>query len=360
MKILVVLGTLSGRGGIESCVRTLSEQATINGDSVRVLALCPSTVDSTWHQGLDYTEVANGSASLKWQMLRGLPAVLQACRKDPPDVVVVIYASSIPLVRAALALSGLRRPVIAWLHFSTVLKQRTNLLRFAHGHLCISTPIAEATRAVEGVSANSVHLVYNGTRIDTSTLASRSTTGPLRIVHVGRLMVGDQKRTDDLLRALAKVKGDWQLDLVGSGDTVPELQALADELGIADRLRWLGWQTAPWAALPVADVLVMSSAFEGFAMVLIEAMARGIPCISSDCSSGPLDIIRPGQNGWLYPVGDLDALAARLQTLVDDRGLLPARSTVQDSIALFSSEKVFGRIKEAIQTTIRQSGFAKA
>ena len=358
MKILLVLGTLSGRGGIESCVRSLSEQAALHGDSVRVLALCPSTVDPGWHEGLSYEEVPNGSPSLKWQMLRGLPVVARACRQDPPDVVVVIYSSSLPLARLALMLAGLRRPVIAWLHFSTVLKQRTNLLRLAHGHLCISTPIAEATREVKGVRPENVHLVFNGTRLDAAVPASRSTVGPLRVVHVGRLMVGAQKRTDDLLRSLANVSGDWQLDLVGSGDTVPDLQALAAQLGIADRLRWLGWQTAPWDAIPVADVLVMSSAFEGFGMVLIEAMARGIPCISSDCSSGPLDIIRPGENGWLYPVGDCGALTERIQRLVDDRGLLPAMSTVRDSVADFSSDKVFGRIRQAIRFTIEAQGFA--
>ncbi|MGI4778572.1 MAG: glycosyltransferase [Janthinobacterium lividum] len=357
MDILLVVGTLSGRGGIETCVRSLAEQAHAHGDSVQVLALCPSTADSAWHQGLDYTEVEHGSTSLKRQMLRGLPAIVRACRKHRPDVVVVIYGSSVPLVRAALALAGQNRPVMAWLHFSTVLKQRTSLLRYAHGHMCISPAIADATRTIAGVRADSVHLVYNGTRMDTAVPIARSMGGPLRLVHVGRLMVGRQKRTDDLLRALSKVEGDWRLDLVGVGETeadTVELKAMAEKFGIGPRINWLGWQTDPWGALAFADLLVLCSAFEGFAMVLIEAMARGIPCLSSDCSSGPADVIRNGENGWLYPTEDCDALARRIQSVIDDRALLPSEAAVRASVSMFSSQKVFLRIRQAIEKTIAQ------
>ncbi|CAN7703656.1 glycosyltransferase [Variovorax sp. LjRoot84] len=170
MEILVVVGTLSGIGGIETCVRTLAEEAEAGGDRVRVLALCPSVLDARWHQGLDYTELANGSRSLKWQMLGGLPAVVRACKTHLPDVVIVIYGSSILLVRLGLFLARLKRPVMAWLHFSTAHKQRTDFLRYAHGHICISSQIAAATKKIVGIAADSVHLVYNGARIEKASL----------------------------------------------------------------------------------------------------------------------------------------------------------------------------------------------
>lgn len=359
MEILVVVGTLSGLGGIETCVRMLAEEAEAVGDRVRILALSPSVLDAHWHDGLLYTEVANGPRSLKWQMIPGLPAVIGACRTHRPDVVIAIYGSSIPLLRLSLFLARLRRPVMAWLHFSTAHKQRTSLLRFAHGHLCISSQIATAVKETAGVDADRVHLVYNGVRIDSAARLARSTGGPLRLLHAGRLMVGRQKRTDDLLRALARVTGDWQLVLVGKGeseDDVFQLQALAERLGIADRLHWLGWQSDPWHAVGTADLLVMCSAFEGFPMVLIEAMAHGIPCLSSDCPSGPTEIIQPDCNGWLYPVGDEDALARRIRTLVDDRSLLPVADAVRASVAPFSSRKMYERIRQAIDITIERQG----
>lgn len=91
-------------------------------------------------------------------------------------------------------------------------------------------------------------------------------------------------------------------------------------------------------------------------MILIEAMARGVPCLSSDCSSGPSDIILHGQNGWLYPVGDGGALAGRIQNLVRDRTLLPPAHAVRASVRMFSSNMVFGRIRRAIEATIERFG----
>ena len=359
MEILVVVGTLSGQDGIEPCVQSLAQEAAAHGDHVRVLALCPSTVDGSWHDGLDYSEVPNGSTSLKRQALSGLPAIVRACREQRPDVVIVIYSSTVPVARLALVLAGLKRPVMAWLHFSDALKQRTNLLRFAHGHICISKPIVESTRVLPGVRAENVHLVQNGTRMDSVRVIPRSEEGPLRIVHVGRLMLGEQKRTDDLFRALAMVSGDWRLQLVGTvvfDHDAGKLEALADELGIADRIDWLGWQDDPWAALDRADLLVLCSSYEGFPMVLIEAMARGIPCLSSDCPSGPSDIIRPGHNGWLFRVEDIPKMAARLQAVVDDRSLLPFPRTVRASVEPFSSQRAFLRIRKAIESTIDSAG----
>jgi UDP-D-galactose:(glucosyl)LPS alpha-1,6-D-galactosyltransferase len=357
MEILVVVGTLSGLGGIEVCVRSLAEEAQANGDRVRVLALCPSVRDAKWHDGIAYTEVANGSTSLKRQMVRGLPAFVRACKKQLPDAVVVIYSSTLLLVKLGLWIARMKRPVLAWLHFSTAHRQRTDLLRLADGHLCISPQIADATKQVPGVRPEDVHLVYNGTPMESVAPVPRSGDGPLRLLHVGRLMRGDQKRTDDLLRALASVRGDWQLDLIGSGspDTeLGELQLLAERLGISNRLNWLGRQTDPWRAVKTADALILCSSYEGFPLVMIEAMARGIPCIASDCPSGPADIVRPGENGWLFDVGDVDGLRERMQRLVSDRTLLPSSDSVRESVLNFSSPKVFQRIRDAIEHTVTE------
>ncbi|MDM0022648.1 glycosyltransferase [Variovorax saccharolyticus] len=359
MEILIVVGTLTGRGGIETCIRSLAQEACSNGDLVRVLALCASTADGRWHEGLDYTELEDGSPSLKWQALRGIPAIARACRSRAPDAVVVIYSSTIALVKVALALTGLRRPVVAWLHFSNALKQRTSLLRHAQSHLCISSEIAQATAALPGVRRESVHLVHNGTPMAAVELCERSQQGPLRIAYVGRAMMGGQKRTDDLLRALARVEGDWRLQIAGTGfrrDDDEQLGALAAELGIARRIEWLGWREKPWEALGQVDVLVLCSAYEGFPMVLIEAMAHGIPCISTDCSSGPSEIIRSGKNGWLVPLGNGSALTERLQMVVAQPALLPPRKEVRASVKDFDSRAVFRRIRRAIESTISAHG----
>ena len=353
LRILLVAGTLSGRGGIETCLRTVAQEAIAAGDALRILALCPSTDDSSWHAGLDYAEVKEGHPSLKRQALKGIPALVKEMRSRPFDAVVVIYSSTIPLVRLALMLAGLRRPVLAWLHFSTMIKQRTGLLRLAQAQICISRQFMQEMQALKGVRADSVHLVHNGTDVRVAPVG-RSTDGALRFVHVGRLMVGGQKRSDDLLRALGQVQGNWSLDMVGAGsppEALDSLQSLAQELGIAQRVRWKGWQRDPWAAMDCADVLVLCSEFEGLPLVLIEAMARGIACASTDCVAGPSDIVVPGTNGWLFPVGSVEALAQRLQGLVDRREPLPPPEEVRASVQKFSRQEMYRNFRRVIVHT---------
>jgi UDP-D-galactose:(glucosyl)LPS alpha-1,6-D-galactosyltransferase len=81
-------------------------------------------------------------------------------------------------------------------------------------------------------------------------------------------------------------------------------------------------------------------------------MVRGVPCLSTDCSSGPADVVRDGLNGWLFAVGDSAALAERLQSIVHNPSLLPLAGAVRASAEFFSSTKVYRRIHAAMQQAI--------
>jgi len=122
------------------------------------------------------------------------------------------------------------------------LKQRTAFLRFATAHICISSEIAAEIKQKNGISSNCVYLVYNGVDTANARLLPRSDSGSLRLLHVGRIMIGHQKRTDDLLHALATIHGEWHLDIMGAGEDVPALQRLSEQLGVANRLTWHGWR----------------------------------------------------------------------------------------------------------------------
>jgi glycosyltransferase involved in cell wall biosynthesis len=143
-----------------------------------------------------------------------------------------------------------------------------------------------------------------------------------RVVTIGRYAY--QKGYDLLLQAWAEVEKhypDWSLDIYGMGDQTSYRQLMSD-LGIdARRCRLNG---------PVADVVktytdssvfVLSSRFEGFGMVLIEAMACGLPVVSFDCPAGPDEIITDGVDGLLVPSGGVHALAEKLMVLMTDENL---------------------------------------
>ncbi len=86
-------------------------------------------------------------------------------------------------------------------------------------------------------------------------------------------------------------------------------------------------------------------------MILLEALTRGVPCITSDCDHGPKEIIRDDANGWLYPVGDIDRLTALMQTVIDNPAILPAPEDVAASAQRFSARAVAERTKLAFAST---------
>ena len=97
--------------------------------------------------------------------------------------------------------------------------------------------------------------------------------------------------------------------LVGEGQNQPMLRALARTLGIADRVVFAGFHADPSPFYATADLFVLSSAYEGFGNVIVEALSFGVPVVSTDCPSGPAEILEDGRWGRLTPIGDAQALA---------------------------------------------------
>ena len=146
---------------------------------------------------------------------------------------------------------------------------------------------------------------------------------PFTIGYVGGLV--PEKGVDLLLRAVARLSGDWELHLVGSGPAEGTLRRLAHQLGIAQRVRWTPRQHSARMAeiYPTFDVLVLPSRAqrnwkEQFGRVLIEAMACEVPVIGSTCGEIPNVI---GDAGLIFPEGDMDTLTAHLRHLQTHPGL---------------------------------------
>lgn len=135
-------------------------------------------------------------------------------------------------------------------------------------------------------------------------------------IAVGRLTA--QKDYPTLLRAFAAAREKHlpeHLLIAGDGELLPALKELAAALGIADSVHFLGHRPNPYPLIQRARALVLTSMFEGFAYVPIEAMALGVPVIATDCPSGPAEILGQGRFGLLAPVGDVPAIAAALLEL---------------------------------------------
>ncbi|MDD3312787.1 glycosyltransferase family 4 protein [Pseudodesulfovibrio sp.] len=164
------------------------------------------------------------------------------------------------------------------------------------------------------------------------------------LLAVGRMY--PQKGYDLLLRAFARCAPehpDWTLHVAGDGPLWDELHRLAGELGLAGRVRFLGQVRDVGGALAQTDAYVMSSAYEGFPNALCEAMAGGVACVSTDCPSGPADIIAHGVNGLLARNGDAASLAGELDRLMGDPELRVRLGRAAAGIVeTFSEERVMG------------------
>lgn len=142
------------------------------------------------------------------------------------------------------------------------------------------------------------------------------------IVAVGRLT--EAKGFDVLIRAFAQIKGQfpsWRVEIWGKGKEQLSLQTLIEEQGCADCVRLMGSSPQIEEHMKAASVFVLSSRYEGFPNVLCEAMACGLAVVSTDCISGPAEIIEHGVNGMLVPVDDESVLATTIAQLLQDAAL---------------------------------------
>jgi glycosyltransferase involved in cell wall biosynthesis len=204
-------------------------------------------------------------------------------------------------------------------------------VRRADGIIAVSKGIAEDISRISGFPRESIHILPNPVISDgVGQMAKESIDHPWFgpgeppvILSAGGFR--NQKDFPTLIRAFAELRGkkEARLMILGRGRLKDRMLKLASQLGIENDLCLPGFIDRPYAYMANADIFVLSSAWEGSPNVLVESMAVGTPVVSTDCPSGPREILRGGELGRLVPVGDQSALAsAMLDTLAAP---LPAR-----------------------------------
>jgi glycosyltransferase involved in cell wall biosynthesis len=166
-----------------------------------------------------------------------------------------------------------------------------------------------------------VHVVPNPAP-ETSARRPRGGTASDTVIAVGRLV--PQKGFDMLLDAWAQILGEhpgWRLRIVGEGASRPALEAQVRRLGIAASVDMPGFDPGPFQTMAASELYAFTSRYEGFAHVLVEAMACGLPVAAMDCPSGPRGIVRDGIDGFITPALDVAAFAGAMSRLMGDPAL---------------------------------------
>lgn len=168
-----------------------------------------------------------------------------------------------------------------------------------------------------------------------------------RVIAVGRLDY--QKGFDRLIEAWEWIQrtgewADWRLDIFGQGEWQEMLQQMIDEKGLQDTVRINKPTKQIGEEYVKSSLLVMSSHYEGFPMVMIESMACGLPVVSFDYKCGPKDIIQHGINGLLVPEGDIKALAnAMMEVMTDETYRRMLSRNARKVVDTYSEEAVMAR-----------------
>lgn len=168
-----------------------------------------------------------------------------------------------------------------------------------------------------------------------------------RVIAVGRLDY--QKGFDRLIEAWELIQrtgewADWRLDIFGQGEWQEMLQQMIDEKGLQDTVRINKPTKQIGEEYVKSSLLVMSSHYEGFPMVMIESMACGLPVVSFDYKCGPKDIIQHGINGLLVPEGDIKALAnAMMEVMTDETYRRMLSRNARKVVDTYSEEAVMAR-----------------
>lgn len=303
------------------------------------------------------------------QMRRSLPALVGYLRKNKPDIVLATRADSCPFVILAKIFSRVRTAVV--LREANTLSSDLN--KYPRGRklllsLFIKTlyPLADLIIGVsEGVKNDlkkflrikddKLCVIYSP--IVTEELfvnASKPCTHPWLqnvnipvILSVGRLT--RQKRFDLLIKAfaIAREHRNMRLLILGEGEERPCLESLIEGLKLREDVALVGFEANPFKYMSRARLFVLSSDWEGLPGALVQALACGCPVVSTDCPSGPREILKNGQLGRLVPVGDVKAMASAIEEVLSQKVLRVKKEDLSEYAADKSIDNYL-RIFEAV------------
>ncbi len=332
MRLALVIPSLSG-GGAERVLVSLAKGFASRGHRVTVVSIYGLEADffqlpkDVQRVALDLGWDTEGLADKLWSNLRRLAGLRRAIRQARPDVVISFLSRT--NVLAVLATVGLSLPVLVTEHTDPIrepLPQPWQRLR--HIAYRWAAGVVSVCKAMDGYFAwippERRTVIPNP--VDFAELAEPAVpvnwAWPHAIIAMGRLV--PEKGFDLLIKAFASLADsfpDWGLVILGEGPLRGELEALAAERGLTNRVLLPGKIPQPGATLRQADVFVLSSRWEALPMALLEAMACGLPAVVTQCMTGQPEWLQPGKNAILTPLEDVSKLAAAMTELMRDADL---------------------------------------
>jgi glycosyltransferase involved in cell wall biosynthesis len=199
-----------------------------------------------------------------------------------------------------------------------------------------------------------IEVIHNGVERNSLPEWQPASDGVPRIIFAGRFVA--HKNPTDLVEALARLAHlPWTCVMAGDGEQLETVRGLAGRYGLETRIHLAGWVTPEQVLehLAASDILVLPSRSEGLSVVGVQALAMGLALVLSEAGGNP-ELVRPAENGFLFPAGDVSALAAALERLLaapEQIGAFQAKS--REMAAEFDLEKIVAQYEGVLQEVTR-------
>ena len=249
------------------------------------------------------------------------PDIIIGTTKYKADIICKLKSNAKRIIESHLAKSftgdneGIKRSPIIQLFFNL------NLSRYNHIIKKYSDAIVTLTKG-DAIEWGEPHKTYVIPNVITQIATTLSSCENKKVITVGRLT--HQKGFDILIKLWKTVNlkhPNWVLDIYGSGELENILNEQICKEGLQNNITIHPPTTKIYQEMQNSSVFVLPSRYEGFGLVLIEAMTNGLPCISFDCPYGPSDIITDGEDGFLIHNGDIQAMADKICYLIENENI---------------------------------------
>jgi UDP-D-galactose:(glucosyl)LPS alpha-1,6-D-galactosyltransferase len=357
--IIDILVPMSGRGGVENVINDVSEKLLACGYRVRVVQMVYEGLKWVC-KGVEFYPILTGGHKVgRVEEFVGLYASFLADHGSPALVVATPWPFMAYAAKGALEALNFHASsdkqdinntkIISWLHapVETYKQYGTGgieCLSFADSVFVLTN--RAKNQILSAIPDINVEVVGNPVDMSGVKPLTQWDSGNRKLKYVGRL--SQEKRLDVVIRALALTRERWTLDVTGTGEEGDAWKHLAETVGVADLITWNGWKDDPWDDYEDVTSLVMASDYEGFPLVALEGLARGIPVISTPVE-GLAECIKPGVNGYLYEKGSSEGLAEVLDAVA--AGVLPdiQPEACVSSVAKYEKETVLSDIVSKIE-----------
>lgn len=325
---LLIVGRFLGTGGAERSLMPLAKELHRAGHELTLLLVKPPEDYLIFSEFPGTVTIPNGSSA--WHKFQALVQLNRAIASS--DIVIATSELTVTYVSWLLSLWH-RKPIVAevQVNLSCWINDNCNrihhyLSRWIYPQIscirCVSEGVTQDLQSSYSVPAKNLSIIYVPFDIDALNQAAQMPIPAIHshifscptIVSAGRLT--SQKRFDIAIQSFLCLRQNYKINahllILGDGKLRPQLEQQVQALGLAEQVFFLGFVENPYPYIKHSQVFLLSSDYEGFGRVLVDALAVGCPTVATDCPSGPYEILEGGKWGLLTPMANPEAMAHAL------------------------------------------------